>query len=64
MGETIQYIVQKERPKIQYIGQALSGRKGIEMVEETKPDILLADIIMPGMDGLTMIQLIKNLFLR
>lgn len=60
MGDTIKYIIAKERPTVEYLGQALSGRQGIEMIKDNKPDILIADIMMPGMDGLTMIQQIKE----
>lgn len=34
------------------IGSAKSGEEGIEMYHELNPDIIILDIIMPGIDGL------------
>ena len=34
------------------IGSARSGEEGIEMFQSLKPDIVILDIIMPGIDGL------------
>lgn len=34
------------------IGSAKSGEEGIEMYHQLKPDIIILDIIMPGIDGL------------
>lgn len=38
------------------IGEAADGREGIEKIAELKPDIVLADIMMPGVDGLEMLK--------
>ena len=42
------------------IGVAYDGKAGYEMVLENKPDILLTDIVMPVMDGLTLMSRIAN----
>lgn len=42
------------------VGTAYDGKTGYEMALETKPDILLTDIVMPVMDGLTLMNKIKN----
>lgn len=34
------------------IGSARSGEEGIDMFQTLKPDIVILDIIMPGIDGL------------
>lgn len=60
-GETIRYILQKYRPEIEYMGQALSGSSGLETAKEKNPDIVFVDIKMPGMDGLTMTQKLKEI---
>ena len=38
------------------VAEAADGVEAIRVAEETKPDIILADIIMPGADGLSMIS--------
>lgn len=41
---------------IQVIGEASDGREAIEVVEREKPDLLISDIRMPGMNGLDAAQ--------
>ena len=40
----------------QVVAEAADGMQAIAIAEEAKPDIVLADIIMPGSDGLSMIS--------
>lgn len=39
-------------PNLQVIGEAADGRQAIELVHQTKPDILLLDVAMPNLPGL------------
>ncbi len=39
---------------------ATNGESAIKIAEETLPDLILLDIIMPGMDGYKICQLLKN----
>lgn len=39
---------------------ATSGQSAIEMVEKTRPDLVLLDIMMPGMDGYETCEIIKS----
>ncbi|NQU84522.1 MAG: PAS domain S-box protein [Mariniphaga sp.] len=39
---------------------ALSGKEGIDIANEEKPDTILLDIIMPGMDGYTVCKKLKE----
>ncbi|MGE5373520.1 MAG: response regulator [Bacteroidota bacterium] len=41
---------------IQVIGEASDGGKAIELVKQLKPDVVLLDLFMPGMDGIEVIQ--------
>lgn len=49
-----------EKYGCQVAGCAYSGQEGIEMVDKVKPHIIISDISMPQMDGLTMIASIKS----
>jgi CheY-like chemotaxis protein len=39
---------------------ATNGDDGIKLAGEIKPDLILLDVIMPGMDGADVISLIRN----
>jgi NarL family two-component system response regulator LiaR len=47
-------------PDIEVVGQAKDGIEAVEMLSETKPDVILLDLVMPRQDGLTTIPLIKE----
>mgnify|MGYP005853614681 CR=1 FL=1 len=40
--------------------EAASGEKAIQMTQELLPDLIIMDILMPGMDGLTACSQIKS----
>lgn len=40
---------------------AVRGAKGIEIVKETKPDVVLMDLKMPGIDGDEVLRMLKTL---
>ena len=46
--------------KYEVVGTAYDGKMGYDMVLETKPDLLLTDIVMPVMDGLTLMSRIAG----
>jgi DNA-binding NarL/FixJ family response regulator len=39
-------------PQIRVVGEADGGRSGVELARRTRPDVVLMDIRMPGMDGI------------
>jgi DNA-binding NarL/FixJ family response regulator len=39
-------------PDITVVGEAADGQQALRVVEQTRPDIVLMDIRMPGMDGI------------
>ncbi len=49
-----------EREGFEIIGEAASGREGLKLILETDPDMVISDIVMPGMDGLEMYAEIKK----
>ncbi len=49
-------------PRIEIIGEASNGNDAIKLVGEILPDLVLMDVQMPVMDGLTATQKIKVLY--
>ena len=47
-------------PDFQVVGEASSGEEALGMVAELIPDIVLLDLIMPGMDGIETTRRIKQ----
>ena len=48
-------------PDIEVVGQAENGVQALTMVKAKKPDVILLDLVMPQMDGLTAIPRIKEI---
>ncbi len=42
-------------------GEAANGKEGLSKIGELRPDIVLADIMMPGMDGIEMLRQAKEI---
>lgn len=47
-------------PGIEIVGEAGDGREGLDLVERLHPDVVLMDLVMPVMDGVTAITEIKR----
>lgn len=45
---------------IAVVGEAADGSEGVAVVRRTRPDVVLMDLLMPNMDGLTAIGRIKQ----
>jgi two-component system, chemotaxis family, protein-glutamate methylesterase/glutaminase len=51
----------EDDPGIVVCGTACSGEEALDMVAELRPDVMTLDVMMPGMDGLTVLeQLMAN----
>ncbi|MGD8463565.1 MAG: response regulator transcription factor [Anaerolineae bacterium] len=48
------------RPEVEIVGEAADGQQAVQMIEETQPDVILMDVLMPRMDGLQATQIIKS----
>ncbi len=50
----------KSTSEFSVVGEATSGQEAIDLVAETKPDIAVIDISMPGMGGIEATKVIKQ----
>jgi len=46
--------------EVEVVGEAGSGEEALEMVDKAKPDVVLMDISMPGMNGIQATKLIRE----
>jgi DNA-binding NarL/FixJ family response regulator len=49
-------------PELEVVGEAANGAQGIEQTRKLKPDVVLMDLVMPVMDGISAIQQLRNEF--
>lgn len=42
------------------VSKARDGEEGLKMVKKDKPDLILLDIVMPKMDGITMMERLQE----
>ncbi|MEG1426667.1 MAG: response regulator, partial [Oscillospiraceae bacterium] len=51
---------ESQRLGIEFVGDANNGDTGYELVRAQKPDIVLVDINMPGLDGLQLLEKLRS----
>jgi pilus assembly protein CpaE len=57
--ENVRKLLQFESD-VEVIGAARTGREGIETAKQSRPDVILMDINMPDMDGITATEMIRK----
>ena len=40
------------QPNLEVVGEAINGRDAVEIAEQTMPDVVLMDMVMPGLNGI------------
>ncbi len=56
----IETIIKREKLNCEVVGAAYNGIEALKLLEETKPDIVITDIRIPKMDGLSLIEEAKE----
>ncbi|MGI9097528.1 MAG: response regulator [Solirubrobacteraceae bacterium] len=47
-------------PAIEVVGEADNGQEALEVVAALNPDVLILDLIMPGLDGLAVLEALRR----
>lgn len=58
----LKYLCNWEEHGFTIVGEAANGAEGLRMIRELHPEIVITDIVMPEMDGISLTAQIKNLF--
>ena len=49
-------------PDLEVVGEAADGAEAVQLAQQLLPDVVLMDLLMPGMDGITAIKAIRSSF--
>jgi DNA-binding NarL/FixJ family response regulator len=47
-------------PEYEVVGEAASGEQAIELAKQLVPDVILMDLMLPGIDGVETTRIVKN----
>jgi DNA-binding NarL/FixJ family response regulator len=61
MRDGIAYALQTQ-PDMELVGEAASGEEALRMFRDTRPDITLMDLQLPGMNGVKAIEAIRAIY--
>src|SRR4051794_30945611 len=57
--EELAYLL-KDFPEIEILDSASNGLEAVQMIEELEPDLVFLDVQMPGLDGLAVINQLRE----
>ncbi|HET9725455.1 MAG TPA: response regulator transcription factor, partial [Gemmatimonadales bacterium] len=57
--EGLRMILGEERETIEVVGDAADGHVAVRAAERLKPDVVLMDLLMPGLDGVAATERIR-----
>src|SRR5690349_19338597 len=59
LRQSLRFMLESQ-PGLEVVGEASNGRDAIDMVEKLKPDVVLMDTIMPGLNGIEATRQIRR----
>ncbi len=59
--EGLQLFLAEETSDIELVGQAADGEEAVRLAARLRPDVLLMDLVMPGVDGIESIRRLRAL---
>lgn len=60
LRQGLKYLCNWEEKGFTIVGEASNGQEALSLVKEYKPHIVITDIVMPLIDGVELVKLIKN----
>ena len=62
MRQGLKYMIHWEQEGYEIVGEATNGNEALRLVEELKPHIIISDIVMSVMDGVTFTEMVHRIY--
>lgn len=60
LRQGIKHLVDWNKEGFQIVGEASNGNEALDLIERLKPHIIISDIVMPVMDGVDLVKIVKT----
>ncbi len=60
MRQGMKHIMDWEKEGFRIVGEASNGQEGLEVIEKERPDIVLADVVMPVLNGIELSEILRK----
>ena len=62
MRQGLKYMIHWEQEGYEIVGEATNGNEALRLTEELKPHIIISDIVMSVMDGVTFTEMVHKIY--